>query len=59
MREAIAEFAGVAVFVMIGAGADCQAVLSTNTKISSSPKGVSRESAHEKRLALYLNLNLF
>jgi aquaglyceroporin related protein len=39
MREAMAEFAGVTVFVMIGAGADCQAVLSTNTDISSSPKG--------------------
>ena len=41
MREPMAEFAGVAVFVLIGTGADCQVVLSTNTAIASSPKGVS------------------
>ena len=44
MREPMAEFAGVAVFLIIGTGADCQVVLSTNPAISSSPKGVSRTS---------------
>jgi len=39
MREPIAEFAGVAVFVIMGTGADCQVVLSTDTAIASSPKG--------------------
>jgi len=39
MRELMAEFAGVAVFVIIGTGGDCQVVLSTDTAISSSPKG--------------------
>ena len=42
MREFTAEFAGVAVFVLIGTGVDCQVVLSTNTDIASSQKGVSR-----------------
>ena len=44
IREPMAEFAGVAVFVMIGTGADCSVVLSTNTAVASSPKGVSRVS---------------
>ena len=44
MREPMAEFAGVAVFVLIGTGADCQVVLSTNTAVASSPRGVSRVS---------------
>ena len=44
MREPMAEFAGVAVFLIIGTGVDCQVVLSTNPAIASSPKGVSRAS---------------
>ena len=44
MREPIAEFAGVAVFVIMGTGVDCQVVLSTDTAIASSQKGVSRDS---------------
>ena len=40
----MAEFAGVAVFVIMGTGADCQVVLSTNSAIASSQKGVSRSS---------------
>ena len=45
MREPMAEFAGiagVAIFVIFGAGVDCQVGLSTNTDVASSPKGVSR-----------------
>ena len=44
MREPMAEFAGVAVFLVIGTGVDCQVTLSTNSAIASSPKGVSRVS---------------
>ena len=36
MREPIAEFAGVAVFLIIGTGVDCQVVLSTDPAIASS-----------------------
>jgi len=39
MREPMAEFAGVAVFLVIGTGVDCQVVLSSNSAIASSPKG--------------------
>jgi len=39
MREPMAEFAGTAVFVMIGTGVDCSVVLSTDPAISSTPKG--------------------
>ena len=42
MREYVAEFAGVAVFLIIGTGVDCQVVLSSNSAIASSQKGVSR-----------------
>ena len=44
MREYVAEFAGVAVFLVIGTGVDCQVVLSTDTAIASSERGVSRVS---------------
>ena len=43
MREPMAEFAGVAVFVLLGTGVDCQVALSTNPGVASSPKGVSRD----------------
>jgi len=36
----MAEFIGVAIFVIFGAGADCQVGLSRNVNVSSSPKGV-------------------
>jgi len=39
IREACAEFLGTAILVGIGIGANCQAVLSSNTQVSSSPKG--------------------
>ncbi|KAF8964774.1 putative aquaporin 6 [Flammula alnicola] len=39
IREPMAEFAGVAIFVMFGTGVDCQVVLSTNTGVASAPKG--------------------
>ena len=42
MREPMAEFAGVAVFLIIGTGVDCQVVLSSDTAIASSQRGVSR-----------------
>jgi hypothetical protein len=46
MREPVAEFAGIAVFLIIGtaSGVDCQVVFSTYPAIASSPKGVSRVS---------------
>ena len=40
MREAFAEFLGVAILTGIGIGANCQVVLSSNPQVSSSPKGV-------------------
>ena len=40
IREPMAEFIGVAIFVIFGAGADCQVGLSRNVNVSSSPKGV-------------------
>lgn len=39
IREPMAEFFGVAVFVIFGTGVDCQVVLSTNKGVASSPKG--------------------
>jgi glycerol uptake facilitator-like aquaporin len=42
IREPMAEFAGVAVFVMLGTAVDCQVVLSTNKGVASSPKGVRK-----------------
>ncbi|KAJ3512680.1 hypothetical protein NLJ89_g3384 [Agrocybe chaxingu] len=39
IREPVAEFAGVAVFIFFGTGVDCQVVLSTNPGVASSPKG--------------------
>lgn len=36
----MAEFAGVAIFVMFGTAVDCQVVLSTNPGVAASPKGV-------------------
>jgi len=41
IREPMAEFFGVAVFVILGTGVDCSVVLSTNKGVASSPKGVS------------------
>ncbi|KAJ3512681.1 hypothetical protein NLJ89_g3385 [Agrocybe chaxingu] len=39
IREPMAEFIGVAIFVIIGAGSDCQVVLSSNSRVAASPKG--------------------
>lgn len=35
----MAEFFGVAIFIILGTGVDCQVVLSTNKGVASSPKG--------------------
>ncbi|KAH9474742.1 Aquaglycerol porin AQY3 [Psilocybe cubensis] len=39
IREPMAEFFGVALFVIFGTGVDCQVVLSTNKGVAASPKG--------------------
>lgn len=36
----MAEFFGVAIFVIFGTGVDCQVVLSTNKGVAAAPKGV-------------------
>lgn len=40
-RELVAEFAGVMILIILGAGVDCQVVLSTNTGVAPGQKGVS------------------
>lgn len=56
MREPVAEFAGVALFIMIGTGGDCQVVLSTDPAVAATPKGVGRVSL---RLGgIYINSSL-
>ncbi|KAI0690457.1 aquaporin [Cerioporus squamosus] len=39
LREPAAEFFGVMILIIFGAGVDCQVVLSANTGVASSPKG--------------------
>lgn len=39
IREAAAEFMGVAIMIIFGNGVDCQAVLSMNTGVASFPRG--------------------
>jgi len=39
IREPVAEFLGVCILVIFGTGVDCQVVLSTNPRVSASPKG--------------------
>ncbi|RPD62715.1 aquaporin [Lentinus tigrinus ALCF2SS1-7] len=39
IREPAAEFFGVMILIIFGAGVDCQVVLSANTSVASSPKG--------------------
>lgn len=41
IREASAEFLGVAILTGLGIGVNCQVVLSSNSQVASSPKGVS------------------
>ena len=41
IREPAAEFFGVMVLIIFGTGVDCQVVLSGNSAVASSPKGVS------------------
>ena len=41
LHEYAAEFFGVMILVIFGCGVNCQAVLSSNTNASASPKGVS------------------
>ena len=41
IREPAAEFFGVMILIIFGAGVDCQVVLSANTNVASTPKGVS------------------
>ena len=40
LREPFAEFLGVAILIIFGNGVDCQVVLSANSKVASSQKGV-------------------
>ncbi|KAJ7767505.1 aquaporin [Mycena maculata] len=40
MREYVAEFLGVCILIIFGAGVDCQVVLSSVTSVASSQKGV-------------------
>jgi aquaglyceroporin related protein len=39
IREPMAEFAGVVILILFGAGVQCQVVLSTNPAVAASPKG--------------------
>ncbi|KAF5384163.1 hypothetical protein D9615_003364 [Tricholomella constricta] len=39
LREYVAEFTGVVLLIIFGAGANCQVVLSSNPGVSSAPKG--------------------
>ncbi|KAI0789607.1 aquaporin [Abortiporus biennis] len=39
LREPMAEFFGVMIMIIFGAGVDCQVVLSQNPQVASSPKG--------------------
>jgi len=39
IREPMAEFLGVAILIIFGAGVDCQVVLSGNSNVAPSPKG--------------------
>lgn len=55
IREPAAEFFGVMILIIFGNGVDCQSVLSANTSVSSTPKGVS--SLH--LLALFLLIDRF
>jgi len=41
IREPLAEFLGSMILLILGCGGNCQVVLSTNTAVASSPKGVS------------------
>ncbi|KAG5643533.1 hypothetical protein DXG03_000725 [Asterophora parasitica] len=42
LREPVAEFTGVMILIIFGAGVDCQVVLSTNPAVASSPRGALR-----------------
>jgi aquaglyceroporin related protein, other eukaryote len=39
IREPAAEMLGTMILTLVGCGANCQAVLSANTGVASSPKG--------------------
>ena len=41
IREAAAEFTGVALIIIFGNGVDCQAILSMNDGVAAFPRGVS------------------
>jgi glycerol uptake facilitator-like aquaporin len=41
IRQAASEFIGVMILTIFGTGGICQVVLSTNTSVASTPKGVS------------------
>ena len=44
IREPLAEFLGTMILIIFGCGGNCQIVLSSNTAVASSPKGVSVQS---------------
>ena len=53
IREPFAEFLGTMILIIFGCGGNCQAVLSTNTAVAPSPRGVSIQS----RLKSMVQLN--
>lgn len=43
LNEPAAEFVGTLILVLLGTAVDCQVVLSSNTEVATSPKGVSSD----------------
>ena len=60
IREPAAEFLGTMVLIMFGTAVDCQVVLSSNTSIASSPKGVRTPFCElcDLLLTIYLGLSI-
>lgn len=56
IREAAAEFTGVALIIIFGNGADCQVILSMNNGVAASPRGVG-EVVRFVKLSLKCNMN--
>jgi len=51
LRAPMAEFLGATVFVILGLGSTCQAVLSANRAVASTPSGVTS-------FLLYVNISI-
>jgi len=52
IREPLAEFLGTMILIIFGCGGNCQVVLSSNTAVASSPKGVSMQSGLKSTVQL-------